>query len=507
MKRIKIFISSVLKELMNERLAVQETITENEFLSRYFEVEMWEEFPPMAVPSRKAYLEKVKECDIYIGLFGNEYGTPEEDRLSPTEREYRTAKTEDKYILVFLKGETDNKRDSKVNALLKEFKGHRGYTYKRFKNYIELKDLVRKGLLHFLKKKHGIEISVEKSASELDKTTLNFDKKPVLNASQNDISLEDAARFFKNSGLKFKSKTKIIEHLKKRNILHYLSNKKALVPTVAGLLLFGKHPESYLIQGKIKADVFQGTDPVPATTIDQKDIKGTIFDMVESAEVFFLKNMRTAVRIEGFSRVQVSEYPIEALREAVINALAHRDYGIAGATIMMQIFSNRIVVASPGLLPQPLTLEMVRSFRYRPVSRNPIIARTLFDMNLMEERGGGFKRMHDMMVNYGLKPPELDYDSGYFTVTFYGAEDILKVNPSKLNVVFEIPADKLSQLTPRQKDILKYILDHARITSEECTKAFGITRDTANRDFKRLMKIELIEQKGSGRATHYVLKE
>ncbi len=66
MKKVKIFISSVLKELMNERLAVQETITENEFLSCYFDVEMWGGFPPMAVPSREAYLVKLKECDIYL---------------------------------------------------------------------------------------------------------------------------------------------------------------------------------------------------------------------------------------------------------------------------------------------------------------------------------------------------------------------------------------------------------------------------------------------------------
>lgn len=71
MNKIKVFISSVLKELMNERLAVQEAITESELLGRHFEVEMWEGFPPMAVPSRNAYLEKLNECDIYIGLFGN----------------------------------------------------------------------------------------------------------------------------------------------------------------------------------------------------------------------------------------------------------------------------------------------------------------------------------------------------------------------------------------------------------------------------------------------------
>lgn len=505
MNKIKVFISSVLKELMNERLAVQEAITESELLGRHFEVEMWEGFPPMAVPSRNAYLEKLNECDIYIGLFGNEYGTHEEDGLSPTEREYRQAKADGKYILVFLKGKTDTERDYKLKELLKEFKGHRGYSYKRFENYIELKDWTRKGLLHYLKKEHGIDIQAGKSLSALEKTAHNYDKKPIINAQEKDISLRDAELFFKAAGLNLKGKAGVIEHLQKRNMLHFLPNKGLSVPTIAGLLLFGKHPESYMPQSKIKADAFQGAEP--GNVIDQKEIKGSIFYMVKEAEAFFLKNIKTAVRIEGFSRVRISEYPVEALREAVINAFAHRDYAISGSTIMIQIFSDRIVIASPGLLPQPLTLEMVRTFKYRPISRNPIIARALFDVKLMEERGGGFKRMHDMMVNYGLKPPACDYDSGYFTVTFHGPEDIVKLNPSKLNVIFEIPSNKLSQLEKRQKGILKFILDHARITSAECTREFRVTRDTANRDFRRLIDSELIEQRGSGRATYYVLRE
>jgi len=505
MKKFKIFVSSVLKELLNERLAVQETIIESEILSRYFEVEMWEAFPPMAVSSREAYLGKIKECHIYLGLFGNEYGPPEEDGLSPTEREYRTAKAEGKYILVFLKGKTDDERDEKLKTLLKEFKGHRGYKYKRFESYIELKNWIHKGLIYFLEKEHGIRPTYDKSFFDLDKSIHNFDIRPVFNATPNDISFQRVENYFTTIGLRAKKKTDIVEHLKKSDLLHYLYKRKLLVPTAAGLLLFGKHPEDFFVQSKIKADAFQGVDPV--NTIDQKDIKGTIFDMVKDAEAFLLKNMKTAVRIEGFSRVQITEYPIEALRESVVNALAHRDYRIVGATIMIQIFSDRIVVASPGLLPQSLTLEKIRSFKYRPVSRNPIIARTLFNMELMEERGGGFKRMHDMMINYGLKSPEFDYDSGYFTVTFFGPEDILKVSPSEYSTIFRIPDEKISQLTTRQRDILKYVLEHARITSEECTKAFGITRDTANRDFKKLMELALIEQKGVGRATHYVLKE
>lgn len=503
MKKIKIFISSVMNELEVERLAVDEAVTTDELLHHYFETVMWEKFCAKGKTSRESYIEELNESDIYLGLFGNEYGSPDaHDKISPTEREYRHAKTEGKYILVYLKGKSDAERDDSLKKLLKDFKGHRGYSYRRFQNYRELKDQVKESLKYYLKKKYGIDHS---SVSEPGKYSLNYDRKSIMNSTVNEISLRDAEVFLKAVGLKHRTKAEVVEHLKKRDMLRYLPNKKLLVPTVAGLLLFGKCPEAYLPQSKIKADAFQGVDPV--NTIDQKDIKGTIFDMVKDAEAFLLKNMKTATRIEGFSRVQITEYPIEALRESVVNALAHRDYRIVGATIMVQIFSDRIVVASPGLLPQSLTLEKIRSFKYRPVSRNPIIARTLFNMELMEERGGGFKKMHDMMINYGLKSPEFDYDSGYFIVTFFGPEDILKVSPSEYSTIFRIPDEKISQLTTRQRDILKYVLEHARITSGECTKAFGITRDTANRDFKRLMDLALIEQKGLGRATHYILKE
>jgi hypothetical protein len=139
---------------------------------------MWEGFPPMAVPSREAYLEKLKECDIYIGLFGNEYGIPEEDGFSPTEREYRRAKADGKYILVFLKDKTDIGRDDRLKKLLKEFKGHRGYSYKRFENYIELKDWARKGLIHYLKKKHGIDLPVGKESRSLIRPLLITTRNP-----------------------------------------------------------------------------------------------------------------------------------------------------------------------------------------------------------------------------------------------------------------------------------------------------------------------------------------
>lgn len=500
MKKFKVFISSTQKELRTERIAVQEVIAETEILSRYFEVEIFEELPPMGIPAQKGAIESLKLCDVYIGIFGNEYS-------KPTAEEYHAAKSENKYILIFLKGKSDEQRDHRLLELLKEFKGHKGFTYKRFEDdYTVLKKWVSKGLKHFLEKEKGIKLSLEdKTSLELPKTS--YDMRPVRNASIDDLSMEAVRCFFNTTGTKIvkKSIKEVYPILQKRGLIHKESREDRFTPTISGLLLFGKSPETLLVQSKIKADRFQGTEPV--NTIDYQIIKGSLPQMWERAKEFFLKNIRTAMTIEGFSRVLIEEYPEEAFREAVINAMVHRDYEIKGATIMINMFSDRMVIASPGLLPSPLTLEDIRKFKYRPVSRNPIIARTMLEMGFIEERGGGIRRMHNMMINYGLKPPEFAYDTGYFTVTFYGpGEKILELHPIKPRIVYSIEEVKLAELNDRQKGILKHLLEHGRITSLECTEKFKITRDTANRDFKKLMKLRLIEQKGTGRGTYYILK-
>ncbi|GAI99429.1 unnamed protein product, partial [marine sediment metagenome] len=242
--------------------------------------------------------------------------------------------------------------------------------------------------------------------------------------------------------------------------------------------------------------------------IDHLDITGPLPKMIDETTKFFLRNMKSAMRIEGFSRVEITEYPLESLREAVRNSVIHRDYAIEGATVMVKMFRDCVVIESPGLLPRPLTLERIRSLNYRPVSRNPIIARAMFDMKFMEERGGGIRRMHDEMLNHGLKEPDFNYDSGYFAVTFHGpGEKILDIHPKKVTIVHAIEPAKLALLNERQKGILKYLLEYGRIASEECTRHFNIARDTANRDFRRLIEKGLIEKRGIGRATHYVLKE
>jgi len=341
----------------------------------------------------------------------------------------------------------------------------------------------------------------------LIEATSDYEKKPLYAASINDLSLESIRFYLQHINSKISVPSEELwQFFVKRGFLFISGKKRILVPIVAGLLLFGKDPETFLVQSKIKADCFRGNEPVE--TIDHLDIRGPLPKIIDETTKFFLRNMKSAMRIEGFSRVEITEYPLEALREAVRNAVIHRNYTIEGATVMVKMFRDWVIIESPGLLPHPLTLEKIRSLNYKPVSRNPIIARAMFDMKFMEERGGGIRRMHDEMLNHGLKEPNFNYDSGYFTVTFHGpGEKILDIHPKEATIVSTIEPAKLTLLNDRQKGILKYLLKNIRITREECMKHFGITKDTAYRSFKRLIEVNLIEKRGTGRATYYVLKE
>jgi len=274
------------------------------------------------------------------------------------------------------------------------------------------------------------------------------------------------------------------------------------VPTLAGVVLFGKNPGTFLPEHRITAEYFIGTpgDGISLETIGKDgrlDITGPLFHMVEATMNFYKKHVAKVPRVKGFERIdQDFEYPERVVREGLVNALVHRDYTVGGH-ISFRMFRDRIIVKSPGHLLLPNTLERIRSFDVTSVRRNPRIGDGAFSMKLMDREGYGIPRMPGLLRDYGLRPPDFDYDGGYFIVTFYGRE---KSAPS-----YRIRPELRPQLTPRQLEILNLIWKDGRITSQETTKKFDITRETANQEFRKLLKLGLIERKGTGRATYYIL--
>ena len=172
---------------------------------------------------------------------------------------------------------------------------------------------------------------------------------------------------------------------------------------------------------------------------------------------------------------------------------------------MLEVLSDRVVVSSPGLPPAPLTLASLRKGKYRPCSRNPVLAQCLSYFHRIEERGSGFRRMNEQMLDHGLDRPILGTDTGYFQVTFPGPSDNIErllVPESQLAVTPAIEA----QLNERQKKLLMLLAAGEELTSRRCESEFSVTRDTATRDFKLLMKLGLARKEGRGRSTKYVYR-
>jgi predicted HTH transcriptional regulator len=187
-----------------------------------------------------------------------------------------------------------------------------------------------------------------------------------------------------------------------------------------------------------------------------------------------------------------------------VNAVAHRQYEDAGRKIILEIFADRVIVLSPGLPPRPITLANLRKGKYRPCSRNPVLAQCLSYFHRIEERGSGFRRMHDQMLDHGLDPPLLGTDTGYFQVTFPGPGDNierLRVPEKELLVTPAVEA----QLNERQRSMVSLLVQGEILTSRRCEEEFGVTRDTASRDFSLLLELGLATKEGQGRSTRYVL--
>ena len=164
------------------------------------------------------------------------------------------------------------------------------------------------------------------------------------------------------------------------------------------------------------------------------------------------------------------------------------------------------MVSSPGLPPAPITLASLRKGKYRPCSRNPVLAQCLSYFHRIEERGSGIRRMRDHMLNHGLDQPLLGTDMGYFQVIFPGpAENIerIRVPETRLLVTPAVEA----RLNERQKVIVAYAIENGTVTSGWCRTRFKVAYQTVYRDLNGLLELGLLTRIGSGRSTRYAVGE
>jgi len=207
--------------------------------------------------------------------------------------------------------------------------------------------------------------------------------------------------------------------------------------------------------------------------------------------------LRSVVRLVGLTREERPEYPPEAVRELLVNAVAHRDYNIQGDNIHLHIFADRLEVHSPGGLPGPMNLDNLLAARF---SRNAVIVQVLSDLGFVERLGYGLNRVVHVMREYGLRPPRFEELGGTFRVTLYSETPQGLAAPASL-------AHTDVELNPRQQLALSYLASHPRITNRAYRELCpDVSPETLRRDLADLVARGVLLKIGDKRATYYILK-
>jgi predicted HTH transcriptional regulator len=510
MSKLRVFVSSVQKELENERVAIASLITTDPWLLQHCEPVLFEKEPASARKLSQPYLKCLESCQVYLLLIHKEYGKPD-GSLSATHHEYRYAQKLGLPSLIFIKGanSVDDERAPETTAFFAEIRTDK-HTYKRFIDRLDLRAEVRRALLQLLKDDFQIEPSSEEAAGgkELIEAASAFESTPLSDVHWKSLDEQlvgaFAAKVVESPGLRVFDEP-VCQALHTRGLLWRKGEMGDHYATAAGFLLFGIHPGDRYPQCEILVDAYADTK-ISGKPRGQANINAALPRAIDQILVFVDKHTFHPTRVVGINNIALNEYPQRALREALVNAVAHRNYEDASRKIAVQIFSDRIVVASPGYPPSPLTLAKLRRGNYRPCSRNSVIAQALATMNLMEQRGSGFARMRDAMRDHGLDAPLYAQQDGYFVVTFHGPKgDYERLKLPEGATGFITPAVE-AQLSQRQRKMVSMMVGGKLLTSRACQRKFKLSAPVIFEDFQALLRLGIAERIGAGRATRYILR-
>jgi len=397
--RDRLFISSAQKELADERRGLRDFVRGDALLRRFFDVFLFEDLPASDRRADHSYLDEVGRCALYIGLFGRDYGPEDTAGVSPTEREFDRATALGKPRLIFVKGGDDADRHLKMRALIG--KAGAQVIRRRFTGIADLNAALYASL-------------VEQLARTGRLRTKPFDAAVCPDATFADLS-DDKVRWF--LGLARRARQyPLREDTPTPEALTHLNLLDDRQPSHAAVLLFGRDPQRFLLTSEVKCLHFHGTDvrkPIPSYQI----YKGTVFELVDQAVDFVMSKINRAVgtRAQGPQAPVEYELPREAVTEAIVNAVAHRDY-TSHASVQVSLFADRLEVWNPGELPPSLTIKQLR-VPHASIPRNPLLAEPLFLARYAEKAGSGILDMIARCREAGLPSPQFRQEGGQFIQT------------------------------------------------------------------------------------------
>jgi ATP-dependent DNA helicase RecG len=308
------------------------------------------------------------------------------------------------------------------------------------------------------------------------------------NASFDDISRNKIKAFLKAAKIS-------ITNFKPKNILESLRLSSGSSIKNAGVLFFDKDPRGKILQCQTFLVAFKGTNRV--VIYDRVDVQNDLLTQFEEAIIFLKKHLNVRSEIKDVNRTDIYEIPIEALREAVANAIIHRDYSMYGTNITVEVHADRVVISNPGGIPKGVDIKsLIGGVSMR---RNELIADIFARMDKVERMGSGLKRIGEIMKEAGQSYPEIESNL-FFHIIFkrpFYTEPKDEVSPKFSEKPSEKPSEK----------ILREIKKNKYITTEELAKIIGRTNRAIEYHIANLKDKGRLKRIGSDRAGYWEIKE
>lgn len=341
------------------------------------------------------------------------------------------------------------------------------------------KEFLKQANLRAIEKKSNKEIILSGLENAIPALSIDdFSNEAIqyyIDKSKIGLKLNSSAlwKHFENAGL--------VQKIKKRN-------NEILVPTGFGILLFGKNPREKFQQAVVKAKVkYGGNSSIP------KDFEGPLVLIPVEIELWLEQVLHSEISRKKFERKTSTLFPIEPLREAIINALAHRDYDHDGAKTYIEIDDDKIVVKSAGLPVSPISIDDVKSFQASSLSRNPKITYIFNKMDLMEETEMGMETFREMNQKYNLPLPVFDYKAPYLSLTFSRSIEAVK-KVSGIKALLELNNEELAGF--------EWVKSVGVVSKKEYAKHFGFDEKKAFRHLSKMKKLKLIKDNGESPKSH-----
>ena len=275
--------------------------------------------------------------------------------------------------------------------------------------------------------------------------------------------------------------------------------------TLAALLLFATDPLRWHPRPGIDFVKFEGTERrygPELNVVRRARIEHPLFNLIDEAFALIKEHVRERTVLHDLLFVEQFEYPAFAWQEAIINAVAHRDYSLTGTPIEVWMFDDRLEVRSPGDLPGPVTLERLLRRERTHFSRNPLLVRVLTDLGYMRDLGEGIPRMFEVMEQSYLHPPEFSQDGFMFQVTLRNTP-VYDLQTQRWLLQF---ADH--PLNERQRRIMAYAHQHGdAFTSRDYQKVSEVDRDLAYHEIQEMIRLGIVGRRSGQYSRTYLIGE